>query len=219
MSALALLSGGLDSTVASALYVADGGVLSRALFVDYGQKAAGPEERAARSVAAALGVEVERLELPALAAVTRTALVAGDQELPEPDLETLDQTAAATADAVWVPNRNGLLLNLAAALAEAGGQEHVVVGFNAEEAETFPDNGAAFLGCVNRALEFSTRGAVAVVAPTLHMSKRELLQAGRAVGAPVELAWSCYRGGDIPCGRCESCRRRERAEQALADDP
>jgi 7-cyano-7-deazaguanine synthase len=217
MSALALLSGGLDSTVAAALYIADGGTLSGALFIDYGQKAAGPEERAARAVGRALGVAVERLELPALAAVTRTALVAGDRELPEPELETLDETAAATADAVWVPNRNGLLLNLAAALAEAGGQKHVVVGFNAEEAATFPDNGAVFLGCVNRALELSTRGAVSVVAPTLHMSKQELLQAGLAVGAPVELTWSCYRGGEIPCGRCESCRRRERAERALAE--
>ena len=215
MSAVALLSGGLDSTVASALYLADGGTIFQALFVDYGQKAVQPEERAARAVGEALSFSVEKLELPILAAVTRTALVAGDRELPEPDLETLDETASATADAVWVPNRNGLLLNLAAAVAEARGQEHVVVGFNAEEAETFPDNGAAFLSCVNRALELSTRGAVSVVAPTLHMSKRELLAAGRAVGAPVELAWSCYRGGDIPCGRCESCRRRERAERAL----
>ncbi len=215
MSALALLSGGLDSTVACALYRADGGVLQRALFVDYGQKAVAPEERAARAVAAALGVGFERLELPILARITRTALVAGDQELPEPEPETLDETAVATADAVWVPNRNGLLLNLAAAVAEAEGQEHVVVGFNAEEAKTFPDNGALFLERVNRALEFSTRGMVSIVAPTLHMSKKELLQAGRAVAAPVDLAWSCYRGDDIPCGRCESCRRRERAELSL----
>ncbi len=217
MPALALLSGGLDSTVASALYVADGGRLARGLFVHYGQKAAVPEERAARAVGAALGIAVDRIDLPALGAVTGTALVAADRDLPEPELATLDETAEDTADAVWVPNRNGLLLNLAAAVAEGSGWEHVVVGFNAEEARTFPDNGAAFLERSNRALELSTRGRVAVVAPTLHMSKRELLEAGLALGAPVEHAWSCYRGGEIPCGRCESCRRRERAERALAE--
>ena len=218
MSALALLSGGLDSTIASSLYLADGGILSRALFVHYGQKAAESEERAARAVGEALGILVERVDLPILAAITRTALVSDDLELPEPDEATLDETALATADAVWVPNRNGLLLNLAAALAEAEGHEHVLVGFNAEEAQAFPDNGAVFVERVNRALELSTRGAVSVVAPTLHMTKRELLQAGRAVGAPVDLAWSCYRGGESPCGRCESCCRRERAEKALSGE-
>ena len=219
MPALALLSGGLDSTVAAALYVADGGELARALFVDYGQRAVEPEERAARAVAAELGCPLERLELPGLAGATRSALVDRARGLPEPEPEALERDGAANADAVWVPNRNGLLLNLAAALAEGGGQEHVVVGFNAEEAATFPDNSAPFLQRLNGALEYSTRGRVAVVAPTLHMDKAELLAAGRAVGAPVDLSWSCYAEGPMPCGRCESCRRRQRAEEALARAP
>jgi len=214
MPALALLSGGLDSTVACALYQADEGVLAKGLFVDYGQRAAIPEERAARAVAESFGMEFERAELPILARITRTALVDTKNPVPEPDLVTLDETASSTADAVWVPNRNGLLLNLAAALAEAEGLEHLIVGFNAEEAATFPDNSAEFVHAVNLALQASTRGMVSVIAPTLHMQKREMLAAGRALGAPLEVTWSCYQGGEIPCGRCESCLRRQRAESA-----
>jgi 7-cyano-7-deazaguanine synthase len=216
MAALVLLSGGLDSTVACALYRADGGQLALGLVVDYGQRAAQAEARAAEGVGAALGFEVRQTRLDLLREVTRTALVALDRELPHPDVARLDQTAAASADAVWVPNRNGVLIALAAALAESEGLEHVLVGFNAEEAGSFPDNGPGFLTATNQALGFSTRESVSVVAPTLHMTKLELLAAGRAVGAPLDLTWSCYEGGDIPCARCESCIRRQRAEQALA---
>jgi len=214
--ALALLSGGLDSTVAAALYRARRGPLPAALFVDYGQRAAAPEARAASAVAAALGATLRVATLPLLGEITRTALVNRAAELPQPSLERLDADAGRSADAVWVPNRNGLLVNLAAAVAEAGGLAVVVVGFNAEEAATFPDNGARFVERLNVCLEDSTRGRVRVECPTLAMTKAELLVAGRAAGAPIEASWSCYEGGERPCGRCESCRRRQRAE-ALAE--
>jgi 7-cyano-7-deazaguanine synthase len=115
-----------------------------------------------------------------------------------------------------VPNRNGVLVNLAAALAEARGAEHVVVGFNAEEAETFPDNSTRFLDSLNRCLEDSTRGRVSVVCPTGDLTKAQLLTAGRAAGAPIDLTWSCYEDGSQPCGRCESCVRRQRAIERAA---
>jgi 7-cyano-7-deazaguanine synthase len=216
MAALVLLSGGLDSTVAAALYAADGGTLACGLFVDYGQRAALPERQAAEAVAGALGFELLCTDLPLLGEITTTALVDSSVELPTPDPERLDADAAAHADAVWVPNRNGLLVNLAAALAEARGLDTVVVGFNAEEAATFPDNGPRFLVNLNAVLADSTRGAVSVVAPTLDLTKAELLARGLDVGAPTELAWSCYGAGPTPCGRCESCLRRQRAQSALS---
>lgn len=210
--ALALLSGGLDSTVAAALYRARRGPVPRALFVDYGQRAAAPEARAAHAVAAALGCAVTVAELPLLGAITSTALVNRAASLPQPEPARLEADAERSADAVWVPNRNGLLVNLAAAVAEAGNLRVIVVGFNAEEAATFPDNSARFVERLNACLADSTRGRVRVECPTLTMTKLELLAAGRAVGAPIELSWSCYEGGERPCGRCESCRRRQRAE-------
>jgi 7-cyano-7-deazaguanine synthase len=212
---LVLLSGGLDSTVAAALYRARSGPVALGLCVDYGQRAARREAEAAVAVGAALGFPVQLAGLPLLAEVTATALVARDRPLPQPEPQRIDADAPGNADAVWVPNRNGLLVNLAAALAEARGLDAVVVGFNAEEAATFPDNSARFVERLNACLEDSTRGRVRVECPTLRLTKAQLLAEGRAVGAPVHLAWSCYEGGTAPCGRCESCRRRQRAEAAL----
>ena len=213
--ALALLSGGLDSTVAAALYRARSGPMALGLCVDSGQRAARREAQAAVAVGAALGFPVQLAHLPLLGEVTETALVRRDRPLPQPELARLDADASASADAVWVPNRNGVLVNVAAALAEARGLDVGVVGFNAEEAATFPDNSARFVERLNACLADSTRGRVTVESPTLHLTKAQLLAEGRAVGAPVHLAWSCYEGGEAPCGRCESCRRRQRAEAAL----
>jgi 7-cyano-7-deazaguanine synthase len=214
MSALVLLSGGLDSTVAATLWAARHGGLELGLCVDYGQRAARREARAAEAVGQALGFPVRHAALPLLAEITGTALVRREVALPHPGLDHLDRDAAATADAVWVPNRNGLLVNLAAALAEAQGLGVVVVGFNAEEAQSFPDNSARFVGHLNACLQDSTRGRVRVEAPLVGLTKAQLLAEGRRVGAPLHLAWSCYEGGEAPCGQCESCRRRERAESA-----
>ena len=217
MPALVLLSGGLDSTVAAALTLAAGETVGLGLFVDYGQRAARREEQAALAVGRALGFEVLCTELPLLARLGSSALMLGGKPLPEPSPDQLDGDAAqASADAVWVPNRNGLLVNLAAAVAEGRGLDRVVLGFNREEAATFPDNSAAFLEALRACLGYSTRGRVTVVAPLVGMDKAELLAAGRRVGAPIDLSWSCYDGAELPCGRCESCRRRERALAAVS---
>lgn len=212
MPALVLLSGGLDSTVAAAVQARRPGGVALGLCVDYGQRAARREAQAADAVGRELGFGVVHTALPLLAEITATALVRRDVPLPQPEPGRLDAEAPATADAVWVPNRNGLLVNLAAAVAEARGLELVVVGFNAEEAATFPDNSESFVVHLNACLRESTRGRVTVEAPLLHLDKAGLLAEGRRVGAPVHLAWSCYEGGEQPCGRCESCRRRARAE-------
>lgn len=216
MSSLALLSGGLDSTVAAVLHRETAGPVALGLFVDYGQRAAGPEARAAEAVARFLGCELLRAEVPLLAAETRTALVSRTAAMPHPDPGRLDEpaTSEASADAVWVPNRNGVLVNLAAAVAEARGLPRVIVGFNAEEGRSFPDNSPRFLEHLNLCLADSTRGRVTVVSPTLELTKDRIWAAGRAHAAPLEATWSCYEGGEQACGRCESCCRVERARRA-----
>lgn len=220
MAALVLLSGGLDSTVAAALHLAAGGAVDLGLFVDYGQRAADRERFAAQAVGRALGFDVVETTLPLLGEISGDALTSASRDLPRPGPGELEGAAAAdSANAVWVPNRNGLLVNLAAAVAEARGLSEVLVGFNREEAETFPDNGEPFLDALNACLEHSTRGTVHVVAPVIGLSKSELFAAGVASGAPLSATWSCYEGGDGPCGTCESCRRRQRAEAWSADHP
>ena len=210
-SCVVLLSGGLDSTASGELAHREGGV-AVALTVDYGQRAAAAEIGAAAASARRWGAEHQVLRL-ALWGGGAGALV-GDGELPElaaDDLEAVDGRLERTAAAVWVPNRNGVLVQCAAAVAEERGLGRVVVGFNREEAATFPDNGPGFLAACNAALAFSTRTRVRVEAPTLEMDKREIGELARSLGLRREMLWSCYREGPSPCGRCESCRRLDRA--------
>lgn len=211
--AIVLLSGGLDSTVAAwLLRPAVEPVL--ALTVDYGQKAARRELAAAYRLALTLGIQHRTVFIPYLREAARGALTDPKLDLPRPsvqDLDDIEGAAKASAAEVWVPNRNFALIAMAATWAETNGIEHVVCGFNREEAATFPDNSAEFIEAVNGALRLSTRNHVSVLAPTIGMNKTEIVQAGRRAGAPLEHCWSCYLGGDKPCGSCESCRRFARA--------
>jgi 7-cyano-7-deazaguanine synthase len=113
-----------------------------------------------------------------------------------------------------VPNRNGVLIAMAAVWAEVNDVPYVVTGFNREEAATFPDNSLEFIEAQNGALRYSTRNGVQVTSPTARMDKVEIVRAGHRAGAPLELCWPCYLGGDTPCGRCESCLRFRRAMDA-----
>ena len=104
-------------------------------------------------------------------------------------------------------NRNGILVNIAAALASVNGCEVIVTGFNLEEARTFPDNSREFVEAVNRSMEISVGSPVRVECPTISMDKKEIVTAGLELEIPWELIWSCYRPGITMCGRCESCSR------------
>ena len=210
MKSVALLSGGLDSVVSLAQGRLESEV-ALALTFDYGQKAARQECEAARGLAGHWGIEHRVMELPFLAEITPTALVRG--ELPEPVPELLDDPvlSRSTAELVWVPNRNGLFINIAACFAESLGAGLIITGFNREEAATFPDNSPEFVDAANAALALSCAGQVRVVSYTQRLNKVEIVQLGRRLGVPLQRVWSCYRGGDQPCGRCESCLRNLRA--------
>jgi 7-cyano-7-deazaguanine synthase len=209
---IALLSGGLDSTVA-AFAAARAGGSGRAVVFDYGQKAAKREMEAAKKISRRLGAELQVIELPFLEAVTRTALVMNDQVIPQVKMSKLDDRSETEKSAaqVWVPNRNGLFLNVAASLCEGLGIREIVVGFNAEEAATFPDNSANFLSRAESFFELSTLTGIRVKAPTLGLNKTEIVRLGMELDAPFQDIWSCYLGGKKMCGRCESCLRSIRA--------
>lgn len=211
MDALILLSGGLDSAVNLALAVRNLS-LKLALTADYGQLAARQEIRAAQALAAHYGVPHQTVCLPFFRRLGGGALL-GEGSIPEPIPSALDDPSAAgfSAQQVWVPNRNGLLVNVAACYAEAMGCTQIICGFNREEAATFPDNSSEFVAAANTALSFSTRSGVRVLSFTQRLAKDEIVLLGDLLKVPWEMIWSCYRGGDKPCGRCESCRRLARA--------
>lgn len=208
LRAVALLSGGLDSGVAAGLFRAAGGELVQALFVDYGQRAAGPEANASRRLAERWGVAWRRVAMPWLAEVGKlagSALLDPQAALPA---GTVEQPGDATSAArVWVPARNAVFVAVAAAFAEALAADQVLAGFNREEAATFPDNSAAFVAAGTAFLGLGTRTQVAVASPTLAMDKREIVAAARSLGLGATDFWSCYTAGPRPCGVCESCLR------------
>jgi 7-cyano-7-deazaguanine synthase len=211
--AVALVSGGLDSTVAVALSF-ETFRLERGLFFDYGQHAAREECRCAGRVADRYGMPLERIELPWMARFSRSALIRGRGEPPDP--ESPDPGDRSRSRAVWVENRNGVFVDIAASIAASIGCGVVITGFNAEEAEDFPDNSERYIDAINRALAFGTSVGVEVVGPTIRMTKGEIVREGLRLGIPWSDLWSCYRSGDAMCGRCESCIRLKNAVTGTA---
>ena len=211
-TAVALLSGGLDSIVASAQWLADGGAIARALTFDYRQRAVERECAAAERFCRARRIAWQRVELPWLADLAQragSALVVTTRELPagSPQAPGDERSAAA----VWVPARNAVFVASAAAFAETLGAGVVLAGFNREEAATFPDNSAAFVDCATAMLALGTRTQVRVASPTQPLDKPGIVAAAKRLGLGPDDVWSCYRGDPSPCGRCESCLRSARA--------
>ncbi len=211
---LILLSAGLDSA-ANLAFCREFDQPILALTINYGQMAAMREIEAAKKLSDFYDVRHEVIEAPWLGRLGGNALTDSSRALPQPEINDLDQIDAAhkTAKAVWVPNRNGVLIHIASSYAESMSAEHVVVGFNREEAATFPDNSMEYLDCVNGALALSTSNGVKVHCYTGTLNKAEIVGelAKLKPAFPMGLIWSCYLGGDQPCGRCESCQRMTRA--------
>lgn len=215
-----LLSGGLDSTVNlyEALHFAQ---VILAVTVDYGQKARVREIERSRQLSSALGIRHEVIPLtwysgfcPHSGIVSEGSLIPTGDDIDLNDLEK----SAHNAQSVWVPNRNGILINIAAGIAEGLLAEWVITGFNKEEGSTFPDNSEGFLNATNECLKFSTLKGVGVRSFTSQMTKTEIMIRAKILGVPIDSTWPCYYGYEKICQVCESCQRFLRAvkESSLA---
>ena len=207
-----ILSGGLDSAVSAAL-AAEQTNPTLALFFDYGQRAASAEQRAATAIADHLQVPCKTVGLPWLAELGQSALTRHDQTIPELTEAQLDnqKESEKTARAVWVPNRNGVFLNVAASFAESLEATLLITGFNAEEAVTFPDNSEDFVKVAKEFFHYATANGVTVTSYTQQWNKEEIVREGLERHLPFEKLWSCYDAGSKQCGSCESCQRSIRA--------
>jgi 7-cyano-7-deazaguanine synthase len=219
-SAVALLSGGLDSAVAAARTTRDGRVVHAVSF-DYGQRHRAELDAATR-VAAALKLASHRVVSVDLAAIGGSALTA-DIAVPK------DRRDDGRVPVTYVPARNTVFLSLALALAETLGAEEIVIGANAVDYSGYPDCRGPYLRAfetmANLATAASAEGRLRfrVVAPLLAMSKAQIVRAGAELRVPFELTRSCYDpvGPDaLACGACDSCRIRRRGfEEAGVPDP
>jgi 7-cyano-7-deazaguanine synthase len=216
--AVILLSGGLDSSLNLAL-AARAGEARMALTALYGQRAEAAECRAAEALAKYYKVPWRSVNLEWLGTINPTGLTRPEQTLPHLALGELDQLdiISQSMKAVWVANRNGVLLNIAAAHAEAFGLNRVYVGFNREEAATFADNSQQFMTALNKSLSYSTLNGVEVRSFTTNLDKLEILKEAMAIELPLEHVWSCYEAGPERCWKCESCGRTKRGLLKLGD--
>lgn len=217
--AVVLLSGGLDSTTAAAWAKAEGHDVF-ALSFDYGQRHK-KELARARQVAAALGAKEHKvLRLP-IGDLGHSALT--DRSIAVPDAPSAAEIGAAIPS-TYVPARNTVFLAFALGYAEVVGATAIVIGANALDYSGYPDCRPEYLQAFERMANLATKAGVEgrtvkVLAPLLHMSKRDIVQTARRLKAPIEQTWSCYRGGRRPCGTCESCVLRAKgfAEAGVAD--
>ena len=218
MRAVTILSGGLDSTVAT-LYAKSLGYDLLAITFNYGQRAAIREINSAKKIAEILGIGHKVINLDFVIEFGKSALIT-DKDIPKPKMEDLDsEKAFETMRAVWVPARNLIFLSIASGFAEAIDGEKVFIGINKEEGVTFPDNTIEFIEAFNKALDYGTLNKVKVEAPLYDKTKEEIVKLGKELedklGVKVlKYSYSCYKdnGEDfLHCGECESCLRRKRA--------
>jgi len=214
---IVLLSGGLDSLVSLA-YAKDEYNIQLALTFDYGQRSAKKEIESAKTIAEYFNIEHIVIKTPWLQEITETSLVNTKQDLPKLDSKELDnpELTLNSAKNVWVPNRNGLFLNIAACFADSMDFSHIIFGANKEEGTTFPDNTQEFIDRINAAFEFSTLAKPKVVAPLINLNKTKIIELALEIEAPLNLMRSCYTDQEKHCGKCESCLRLIRALEAVS---
>lgn len=207
--AIAVLSGGLDCTVATSVYSKDYEI--HAITFNYGQKSFTQELKASQKICEKMGFEHHVIELDWLSKISNSSLNTAD-DIPEVDMDDLDdlEKSTQTADSVWVPARNTVFTSIAASYAESIGAEIIIVGWDKEEANTFPDNSKEYLKSFNSLLKIASPINIEIKAPAIDLNKNEIVQLGIEVNAPMELSYSCYKGNEKHCGVCESCMRRKR---------
>lgn len=209
--AIVLLSGGLDSATAAAQAIADDyGVI--ALSFNYGQRHQ-RELEAARAVAGHFAIADHHFIDVNLAQWGASSLTDLTQTLPQ---DGPQDGAESGIPSTYVPGRNTVFIALALALAEAKGAEAVYLGINAVDYSGYPDCRPEYLAAFQQLAQLSSKAgleghAPKLVAPLVMDSKVDIVRRAIALGVPIEQTWSCYQGGAEPCGRCDSCRIRDRA--------
>lgn len=207
-----LLSGGLDSLVSLGLKKEELNI-DLALTFDYGQKSVKQEIEASSKICEYYNLKHEVIKLDWLKKITNTSLVS-DKEIPAGENLVMSED---TAKSVWVPNRNGLFLNIAGSFADSYGYDYILIGANKEEGQTFSDNTQEFIDAINGEFLYSTSKHPKVVAPLINYNKNDIVMLALKHGVPLEYTRSCYQGGERHCGICESCTRLKHALEANND--
>lgn len=215
MKALVLSSGGVDSTTALALAVKKyGNENVTALSVSYGQKH-DKEIKAAEDVAEYYKVKHIYLDLAKIFQYSDCSLLKNsDKEIPEESYaKQIEETGRKKPVSTYVPFRNGLFISSAASIALSLGCSVIYYGAHADDAAgaAYPDCSPAFNDAMNKAVYEGSGKQLHIEAPFIKMNKAQVVKTGLELKVPYELTWSCYEGGDRPCGKCGTCIDRAAA--------
>lgn len=197
LKSIILLSGGLDSTVSATIAKKKSNPLF-ALTFDYSHRAARMEIFASRKICKALQIKHKVVKIPFFKEFKKLLMLQS---------KNVSIRKFSNLKNIWVPNRNGLFINIAACYAEYLGAKFIITGFNREEAAEFPDNKPQFMAAINHALMFSTLTKVKVRSYVSEYTKKQIYKLGLKYKAPLQYVYSCYLGKKEMCGKCASCRK------------
>ena len=224
MKALVLSSGGVDSTTALGMAIDKYGKENViALSISYGQKH-DKEIQAAKAVAAYYGIEQLFLDLSLIFQYSNSSLLKqSTEEIPEESYsEQIKATEGNKPVSTYVPFRNGLFLSSAASIALSKDCGVIYYGAHADDAAgcAYPDCSPVFNNAMNEAIWEGSGRQLRIEAPFVNMNKADVVRIGLELGVPYELTWSCYEGGEKPCGKCGTCIDRAAAFAANGvEDP
>jgi 7-cyano-7-deazaguanine synthase len=210
--AVVLLSGGLDSATSSAIAINDGYEVI-ALSFNYGQRHK-KELESAQKIASILGIKEHFIVDINLAQWGGSSLTDSNLNIPQ------DGVNSNVIPSTYVPGRNTVFLAIALSLAEAKQAEAIYLGINAVDYSGYPDCRPEYLDAYQKLANLSSKVGVEgkpikLIAPLVNDSKVEIAKKALKLGVPINETWSCYQGGEKPCGVCDSCRIRDQALQEV----
>ena len=196
---LVVASGGLDSTVALAKCLKEYSHVE-ALTFSYGSNHNGAEHEALEKTCAKYGVNLTTIDLSFMAEHFKSSLLGG--EIPEGNYNEANMKSTV------VPFRNGIMLSVAAGFAESNGFDAVVLANHDGDHELYPDCRADFIQAMSQAVKLGTWNGVEVISPFCNIRKADIVRLGDKLGVDFGLTYSCYKGGELHCGKCGTCRER-----------
>lgn len=214
MKAMVLLSGGVDSATCLGIAVDKYGKDNViALSISYGQKH-DKEIKASQDVAKYYGVEHLYLDLAKIFQYSDCSLLShSDKEIPKEAYSEQIKKTEGTPVSTYVPFRNGLFLSSAASIALSKNCDVIYYGAHSDDSagSAYPDCSDEFNKAMNEAIYLGSGKQLKVVAPFINKTKAGVVKMGLDLKVPYEYTWSCYEGGDTPCGKCGTCIDRAEA--------
>lgn len=214
MKAMVLLSGGVDSATCLGIAVDKYGKDNViALSISYGQKH-DKEIKASQDVAKYYGVEHLYLDLAKIFQYSDCSLLShSDKEIPKEAYSEQIKKTEGTPVSTYVPFRNGLFLSSAASIALSKNCDVIYYGAHSDDSagSAYPDCSDEFNKAINEAIYLGSGKQLKVVAPFINKTKAGVVKMGLDLKVPYEYTWSCYEGGDTPCGKCGTCIDRSEA--------